>query len=134
VNRRAGVAIAAAVLLACSSHRARNRDAAPDGRGIYLRACAACHGEAAHGDGPAASALRTPPPDLTLLAQRAGGAFPRGDVIAVITGDRTLPAHGTREMPIWSARFGSGTGTAAAAFDARRRLELLADYLASIQR
>jgi hypothetical protein len=35
-------------------------------------------------------------------------------------------------MPVWSQRFGSGAGHVAA-FHARRRLESLADYLASIQ-
>jgi hypothetical protein len=36
-------------------------------------------------------------------------------------------------MPIWSVRFGSGIGGVPAAY-AQRRLDLLAEYVASLQR
>jgi mono/diheme cytochrome c family protein len=100
---------------------------------VYLRSCAPCHGEDARGTGPVASALKTPPPDLTLLADRHGGRFPRDEVIAIIAGERDIRAHGTREMPVWSQRFGNGLGAVASVYT-RRRLGLLADHLASIQR
>jgi putative copper export protein/mono/diheme cytochrome c family protein/peroxiredoxin len=35
------------------------------GQALYLQHCAACHGEAGYGDGPAAAALRPRPADLT---------------------------------------------------------------------
>jgi hypothetical protein len=106
-----------------------------EARESYQRACAPCHGADARGGGPVARALAVPPPDLTVLAARAGGRFPRDAVIDVIAGEREVAAHGTREMPVWSQRFGpSASGApAVAALYARRRLELLADFLASLQ-
>jgi mono/diheme cytochrome c family protein len=108
---------------------------ADEGRQAFVRACAPCHGVDGRGDGPVAPALRGGAPDLTLLRTRNGGVFPRALVIATITGDHEVLGHGTREMPVWSERFGSGSGAAAAAsLYARRRLELLADHLESLQR
>jgi hypothetical protein len=74
-----------------------------------------------------------PPPDLTTLAARHGGTFPRDYVIDVATGRQQFAAHGTREMPVWSDRFGPGPGDVASLY-ARRRLELLADHLGDLQR
>jgi len=109
---------------------------AEDARQIYLEACASCHGKDGTGNGTVAVALKTPPPDLTRLAARRQGTFPRQDVIEIIAGERDISAHGTREMPVWSQRFApSASGaTAAAAIYARQRLEALVDYLQSIQR
>ena len=46
------------------------------GQQYFVRYCSACHGMTGRGDGPAAPALRTPPADLTRLAQRRGGISP----------------------------------------------------------
>lgn len=108
-----------------------------EGARSFQRACAPCHGPAGRGDGPVAPALATRPPDLTALAARHGGAFPRDLVLATITGTNRVLAHGTREMPVWSLRFDEGPdsgATAAAALWARRRAELLADYVEALQR
>ena len=57
-------------------------------------------------DGPVASTLRTHRPDLTTLARRNGGAFPRDRVRGFIEGTgRPLAAHGTTEMPVWGPMF-----------------------------
>jgi mono/diheme cytochrome c family protein len=104
-----------------------------EGRAAYERACASCHGVDARGGGPVAPALRTPPSDLTVLAARHGGTFPRDDVVAVVTGARDVTAHGQREMPIWNVRFGPGIGRVPGAY-AQRRLDLLVDYVAALQR
>ncbi len=105
------------------------------GETLYMNRCAVCHGADAKGNGPAARALTSPPTDLTTLAQRHDGAFPREEVIRTLTGERPIAAHGSREMPIWRDCFGpDGSGaTAAASIYARQRLEVLADYLQSIQ-
>jgi mono/diheme cytochrome c family protein len=106
-----------------------------EGREEYILACASCHGDDGRGGGPVVPALRTPPPDLTLLTRQHTGTFPREYVIAVLAGERVVAAHGSREMPVWSQRFRpSATGaTAVASIYARRRLELLTSYLESLQ-
>jgi mono/diheme cytochrome c family protein len=139
MKARLGTALAATSLLLSFSGctfgwpRATERR---DGAAMFSDYCAACHGGDGRGDGPVASALRREPTDLTSLARGAGGVFPRERVIAVITGEREIDAHGSREMPVWSQRFApSDTAATAIAFIARRRaLEILVDHLESIQR
>ena len=104
-------------------------------RSAYLSACASCHGADGRGSGPAAKALRKAPADLTLLAARNGGVFPREAVVAVVVGERPLAPHGSREMPVWSTRFGPSAGaTAVASVVAQRRVEAIVDYVESLQR
>jgi hypothetical protein len=104
-------------------------------RDDYRAACAPCHGEDARGAGPVAPSLRTPPTDLTLLAARHDGTYPHDAVVATLAGDRPIDAHGTRAMPIWSLRLGGAeSGPAVASIETRRRLEMLARYLATLQR
>lgn len=104
-------------------------------RETYTRACASCHGPDGRGDGPDARTLRVPPADLTTLAARHSGRFPRDYVVAVIAGAQEVPAHGPREMPVWRERFGGGDGASAAAtFYTQRRLQLVTDYVGSLQR
>lgn len=135
VGRGAALAVGAGIVALSCTPRWPGLDTSDDGRTSYLRACAPCHGEDGRGDGPVAPALTVSPADLTTLAARHGGDFPREYVIAVIAGERQMPAHGTQEMPVWSQRFGTGSGaSAAASLYARRRLEQLADYVASLQR
>ena len=58
------------------------------------------------GDGPAAHALKHPPPDLTLISRRNGGRFPHDRVKAIIAGEeQSISAHGSREMPVWGPVF-----------------------------
>lgn len=107
-----------------------------DGQQLYLSACASCHGTDGTGDGPVTAALKTAPPDITRLAEQHGGQFPRELVIATIAGERDIPAHGTREMPVWSQRFGTGGSGAPAVAGAyaRQQLEMLTDHIESMQR
>jgi mono/diheme cytochrome c family protein len=102
---------------------------------LYVNMCASCHGRDGKGNGPVAPALRSHPTDLTLLAAQNDGIFPREEVIQTITGEHPLAAHGSREMPVWRERFSldRNAATAAASLYVRRRLELLADYIESIQ-
>ena len=67
--------------------------------------CAACHGLSGLGDGPIGQALKTPPPNLALVAQRNGGAFPFQRIYEVIEGSSVITAHGTRDMPLWGERY-----------------------------
>jgi hypothetical protein len=56
----------------------------PSGQLMYKNYCAACHGAVAKGNGPTASMLKTPPPDLTTLAKRHMGKFPYDYVSSVL--------------------------------------------------
>ena len=72
---------------------------------LFQAHCAPCHGDDGKGNGPVASALNTPVPDLTTIAKRNGGIFPESHVRSMILGDDVLKAHGSREMPIWGPIF-----------------------------
>jgi hypothetical protein len=73
------------------------------------------------------------PSDLTTLAARHGGVFPRAYVVDVVTGARAVGAHGTREMPVWNERFGPSVSALASAY-ARRRIDLLVGHVEAVQR
>jgi len=77
------------------------------GKEMFQSYCAVCHGKDGKGNGPAASALKTPPVDLTVLAQKNGGKYPASHVAAVIRGQSATPSHGTEDMPIWGPLFSS---------------------------
>jgi hypothetical protein len=133
--RRTLVLVALLALVACG-HRFPSWRCGSDraeGERLYLGACASCHGRDARGGGPDARELSVPPPDLTTLAARHEGRFPRQYVIDFVTGATEVPTHGTREMPVRSDRFGPGPGHVASAF-ARRQVELMADHLKALQR
>jgi mono/diheme cytochrome c family protein len=78
---------------------------ANSGAEMYKQYCAACHGKTGKGDGPAASALKQAPADLTTLAQRHDGKFPAAYVAAVLRNGVKSPAHGDAEMPVWGPLF-----------------------------
>jgi mono/diheme cytochrome c family protein len=75
------------------------------GKEMFQSYCASCHGKDAKGDGPAASALKTPPADLTTLAKRNGGKYPSDRVTSVLRGQANLAPHGDQEMPVWGPVF-----------------------------
>ena len=75
------------------------------GKSEFQSSCASCHGTDAKGKGPVSDQLKIPPPDLTMLAKNNNGVFPTNAVYETINGLKTIPAHGTREMPIWGYRF-----------------------------
>jgi mono/diheme cytochrome c family protein len=101
------------------------------GRELFTFYCASCHGRSAKGDGPTAAALKIAPPDLTLLARRAGGTYPRSSVEAFVTGTgRPVPAHGSGEMPVWGPIFRSLDPSEPRT---KVRITNIVDYLESIQ-
>lgn len=75
------------------------------GAKMFKEYCAVCHGKDAKGNGPAASALKQAPPDLTTLAQRHDGKFPDAYVASVLRNGAKAPAHGDAEMPVWGPLF-----------------------------
>ena len=72
---------------------------------MYTAYCAVCHGANAKGGGPAASALKVAPADLVQLSKNNGGKFPAMKVMSAIRGDEDVPAHGSKEMPVWGPLF-----------------------------
>ncbi len=75
------------------------------GKEMYSVYCAVCHGADSKGSGPAAEALKTPPSDLTTLARENGGKYPSDQVRSAIEGNLNVPAHGSKEMPVWGDLF-----------------------------
>jgi mono/diheme cytochrome c family protein len=107
------------------------RTIAASGKQTYMQYCASCHGVDAHGNGPAAFVLKTPPPDLTTLAKRHDGKFPYEYVSDVLRFGTRIVAHGSSDMPIWGPIFGSMDNYDLVAV--RKRIKDLSDYLASLQ-
>ena len=101
------------------------------GAEMYKEYCAACHGPKGKGDGPAASALKTAPPDLTLLAKQNNGQFPDMHVAAVLKGGPDWPAHGSAEMPVWGPLFSSVSGNNSSLV--ALRVSNITKYLQSLQ-
>lgn len=101
-----------------------------EGVDSYKAYCAVCHGPQAKGNGPAATALKKVPADLTTIAKRNGGKFSPSDVEAVIMGQQVLASHGSRDMPIWGPVFQS---LAPDNSFMKLRVSNLVDYIKSIQ-
>jgi mono/diheme cytochrome c family protein len=79
------------------------------GKAMFMEYCAACHGETGVGNGPAASAMKKAPADLTQLSAHNGGKFPEAKISRFIKGDDAVAAHGSRDMPVWGDVFKSMT-------------------------
>ena len=96
------VIIAAMILLVLPAVSARALDLSSyTGVQLYMRFCSSCHGANARGDGPVAKNFKIEVPDLTRIVHRHGGAFPTEQIHKIIDGRKTLPPHGSREMPVW---------------------------------
>ncbi len=101
------------------------------GKEMFMSYCASCHGKDAKGDGPAASALKTPPADLTALAKTSGGHYPDMKVTSVLRGEAKLAAHGTQDMPVWGPVFWKMSQGHES--EGTQRIANLNHYIASLQ-
>ena len=135
VSALALVSVVAVGIFASSQERERRQPpiAPVDGAGVFRNYCAACHGPGGRGDGPASKALKGKVPDLTRLSRRNGGVFPAVHVRSTIMlgSDDLLPAHGSKQMPIWGPIFHD------IEFDqdlGHVRLENVTKYLEAMQR
>lgn len=125
-----------ALVTGCVSSRPFGATAAQlSGAELYAQLCASCHGKDGTGSGPVAAALNARVPDLTRLAWRDGGDYPREDVRRSIDGRLEYRAHGSREMPVWGIRFYDLSRSDADAERAKvdAMIEKLVDYLESVQ-
>ena len=131
-------AVAAMMFVLAPAARADSTAVPPDpGRGDFMNYCAACHGVGAKGDGTVAEFLTIEAADLTKMAARNGGIFPRQRAIEVIDGRAQVAVHGQRDMPVWGDWFkfeassdGAGDKTEKIV---RARIDALVTYLGSIQ-
>ncbi len=105
--------------------------AAELGQGLYERLCATCHGVDGRGGGEYANLLSVPPPDLTGIAARRDGAFPRDEIVSLIDGRLTPRAHGSAEMPVWGRRLRAGDLEAEGELGGE--IYLLVSYLETLQ-
>jgi len=101
------------------------------GKDMYTAYCAVCHGTDGKGGGPAASALKVPPTDLTLLSKNNGGKYPALKVESSIRNESGLPAHGSKEMPVWGSLFWNMSGGHEA--EVQQRVTNLTKYIESLQ-
>jgi hypothetical protein len=72
-----------------------------------------------------------PPTDLTRLAARAKGVFPRASVYDSIDGRRAVGLHGPSGMPIWGDALRPTQGQDEAIV--RRRIDTLVRHIESLQ-
>jgi mono/diheme cytochrome c family protein len=101
------------------------------GKDMFTAYCAVCHGPDGKGAGPAASALKTPPTDLTVLSKNNGGKYPALKVSSTIRGEGGFPAHGNKEMPVWGALFWNLSGGHES--EVQQRVANLTKYIESLQ-
>jgi len=101
------------------------------GKEMYTTYCAVCHGTDGKGGGPAASALKVPPTDLTLLSKNNGGKYPSLKVASAIRGEANVPAHGSKEMPVWGSLFMNMSHGHES--EVQQRVSNLSQYIESLQ-
>lgn len=123
-----------AIILAATTFSAMAEENA--GETEYKIACANCHGETGHGDGPLAGLLTVEVPDLTKIAANHDGVFPFLDTMMIIDGRTGVRGHGSN-MPVWGDRFERDAlkevGVYGAEMIARGRLLSLVEYIEAIQ-
>ena len=107
-----------------------------NGEELFEELCTVCHGEGGIGNGPAVSALTNAPTNLTVLAAKSNGTFPRKDVKTAIAGRFREDAHGSIGMPSWRQVF-TGANPDWRLYRreifAMQQVDRLTDYLETIQ-
>ncbi len=125
----------AGVLLASAPLASAENLSQYDGKQLYYRFCAACHGEQAEGNGPVAAFFKIAPPDLTRLAQRRGGTYPTEEVRKTIDGRKVPGPHGSREMPVWGLElYYADTGNPDKQKQVEELIDMLVEYLRTLQK
>lgn len=104
-----------------------------NGQQTFETYCSGCHGEDATGNGPIVEDLTVAPPNLRLLSQENGGAFPAEDVYSYVDGREAYAEHGTREMPIWGNIWIEEDGQPRPEESVVKEISEVVEYLRSIQ-
>lgn len=132
---RPNIFILSLLLLASGGEAGAADYVSMSGKDLYLRFCASCHGVAGRGDGPVAGSLKVEVPDLTLIARRAKGLYPRANIEKIIDGRYIIGAHGSRTMPVWGEDFSRlEIGNPEAESSTRIIILRLADYVWLLQK
>ena len=108
-----------------------NKTPATSGKQMYANYCAPCHAVDGRGHGPVATALKTPPTDLTVLSKNNRGKFPDTHIVSVLQNGSEIPSHGTAEMPVWGPILGKMNVTNPQ--DRLLRVSNLSRYLETLQ-
>ena len=108
-----------------------NRTSPTSGRQMYASYCAPCHGVDGRGNGPAATAMKVRPTDLTGLCKKNNGRFPDTHIVTVLQFGSEMPSHGSVEMPVWGPILGKMDVNNPQ--DKQLRISNLSRYLESIQ-
>lgn len=106
-----------------------SRTSATSGAEMFRHYCAACHGQDGKGDGPAASAFKKAPRDLTKLSQDNGGKFPEAMVHATLALQEGT-VHGSKVMPVWGPILSSASSSQA---EVQLRITNLVHYIETLQ-
>jgi mono/diheme cytochrome c family protein len=104
------IAILIAPLISTTRAVAQETEIIAGGELEYQNHCAICHGVDGRGRGIMAKFLTISPSNLTQLTKKTAGRFLFWQVYRVIDGREQIRGHGTREMPIWGARFQTEAG------------------------
>lgn len=145
-----GVSVAAVVGWLIAAPAAGAEDAAlQQGKQLYVKYCAACHGTAGKGDGVVGAMMTPKASDLTQIAKKNGSRFPFYAVMLLINGRRptgqdenvSLPgvpkAHGDPAMPVWGEIFSRDELSKGTPLDLQLqttgKIMLITEYLQSIQ-
>jgi len=90
-----------------------------NGKVLFEKYCASCHGVDGRGGTELAKLFEIDPPDLTRIATRRGGWFPEVLIKEIVDG--RFVAHGRREMPVWGETL------------TRDQITLVTEYLYGLQ-
>jgi len=150
-SRCGGLAVTVVALagwLTATSARADD-PAVAQGKQLYTKYCASCHGPDGKGGGPVGAMLTPKASDLTVIAKKNGGTFPFYEVMQMIDGrgpsgqqeNASLPglpkAHGEAGMPVWGEIFSRQELSKGSSLDlqlqATGKIMMITEYLQSIQ-
>jgi mono/diheme cytochrome c family protein len=128
----AALAVAGAVMASAPAGAQTPPLSAASGDYLFRTYCASCHGASARGDGPLADSMRTRPADLTEIAKRNKGVFPREQVFRIIDGRQPVKGHGGSDMPVWGDVFARSSQVRNESV-ITERIEALVRYLEGLQ-
>lgn len=151
-RRSGGLVVSVSVLVGClAATPARGADdmAVQQGKQLYTKYCASCHGNDAKGDGTVGLLMNPKASDLTVMAKKNGGKFPFYETMLLINGrsatsqnpDASLPglpkAHGAASMPVWGEVFSRDELSKGSSMDlqlqATGKIMMITEYLQSVQ-